>query len=120
MGKVVFLRINPKKKNSKKKNIKHLFIYPRCPRINAYIERQNRTLQDEFIDSNESLVLLSTYEFNEKLIDYLIWYNCQGPHKSLNNLSPIDFIVKHYLKNYRVIHHLAFEKNCVIISFYQI
>ena len=94
------MRINPKKKNSKKKNIKHVFIYPRCPKINAYIERQNRTLQDEFIDSNESLVLLSTYEFNEKLIDYLIWYNCQGPHKSLNNLSPIDFIVKHYLKNY--------------------
>jgi hypothetical protein len=34
------------------------------------------------------------------LIDYFLCYNCQRPHESLNNLSPIDFIVKNYLKNY--------------------
>jgi len=84
----------------KKKNIKHVFIYPRCSKINAYIERQNRTLQDEFVYANEDLILTSVDEFNKKLIDYLLWYNCQRPHKSLNNLSPIDFIIKHYLKNY--------------------
>jgi transposase InsO family protein len=65
----------------KKKNIKHVFIYPRCPKINAYIERQNRTLQDEFVYANEDLILTSVDEFNKKLIDYLLWYNCQRPHK---------------------------------------
>ncbi|MFN4152608.1 MAG: hypothetical protein ACK4IX_16825 [Candidatus Sericytochromatia bacterium] len=57
----------------KEKHIKHLFIYPRCPKINAYIERGNRTLQEEFVDDNEYLVLDGgVYEFNEKLIEYLI------------------------------------------------
>lgn len=31
-------------------HIPHLFIYPRCPKIDAFIERYNRTLQEEFID----------------------------------------------------------------------
>jgi len=36
----------------KEKGIKQNFIYPRCPRINGYVERANRTLQDEFINEN--------------------------------------------------------------------
>jgi len=65
----------------KKKNIKHVFIYPRYPKINAYIERQNRTLKDDFVYTNEDLILTSVDEFNKKLIDYLLWYNCQRPPK---------------------------------------
>ena len=34
----------------KKRNIKHNFIYPRCPKINGFVERANRTLQEEFIN----------------------------------------------------------------------
>ncbi|BAL80245.1 integrase core domain-containing protein [Caldisericum exile] len=80
----------------KKKNIKHNFIYPRCPRINGFIERANRTLQEEFIDLNLLLLLDNINEFNKRLIDYLIWYNTQRPHKSLNNLTPIDYVLKYY------------------------
>jgi transposase InsO family protein len=65
----------------KKKNIKHIFIYPRGPKRNAHIERQNRTLQDEFFYVNEDLILTSVYKFNKKLIDYFLWYNCQRPPK---------------------------------------
>ena len=36
----------------KGKGIKHNFIYPKCPRINGYVERANRTLRDEFINEN--------------------------------------------------------------------
>jgi hypothetical protein len=53
----------------KKKNIKHVFIYPRYLKINAYIERQNRILEDEFVCANEDLTLTSVDEFNKKLID---------------------------------------------------
>lgn len=50
--------------------------------------------------SFEDLVLSSIDEFNEKIIDYLIFfYNCQRPHQVLNNLSLIDFIVRSCLKN---------------------
>ena len=80
----------------KKRNIKHFFIYPRCPRINGYIERANRTLQEEFIDSHLNLLLEDIDEFNRRLMDYLVWYNTERPHSSLNNLTPIDFLLKYH------------------------
>ena len=73
----------------KKRNIKHNFIYPRCPRINGYIERANnllrkiadykgvRTLREEFIDLHLDLMLEDIDEFNRKLMDYLVWYNTE-------------------------------------------
>ena len=76
----------------KEKGIKHNFIYPRCPRINGYVERANRTLQDEFINENIFLLADDIDTFNRKLMDYLIWYNTQRPHKSLNNLIPIEIL----------------------------
>ena len=78
----------------KRKNIRHLFIYPRCPKINAYVERANRTLQEEFIEGHEEYALEGIDEFNSRLIDYLVWYNTKRVHKSLGNVSPINHLLK--------------------------
>lgn len=78
----------------KGKSIKHLFIYPRCPKINAYVERANRTLVEEFIEGNEHLVFNNINDFNCALVDYLVWYNTERVHKSLGNVSPIDHLLK--------------------------
>jgi len=78
----------------KVKNINHLFIYPRCPKINAFIERSNRTLTEEFIDGHEEYMLEGVEEFNSRLIDYLVWYNTKRVHKSLGNISPINYLLK--------------------------
>jgi transposase InsO family protein len=78
----------------KRKNIKHLFIYPRCPKINGFIERANRTLQEEFINGHEEYALEGIEEFNSRLMDYLVWYNTKRIHKSLGNVSPIDNLLK--------------------------
>jgi transposase InsO family protein len=80
----------------KKRNIKHNFIYPRCPRINGFIERANRTLQEEFIDMHLNLLLEDIDKFNRKLMDYLVWYNTERPHESLNNLTPVNYLLKYY------------------------
>ncbi|MEA3314011.1 MAG: integrase core domain-containing protein, partial [Caldisericota bacterium] len=64
----------------------------RCPRINGYVERSNRTLQEEFINNHLNLLATDINAFNSKLIDYLIWYNTKRVHKGINNLSPIDFL----------------------------
>lgn len=72
--------------------IPHLFIYPRCPKINGVIERYNRTLQEEFIDCNLDLIH-DTILFNQKLADYLIFYNTKRVHKSLGLKSPMDFLI---------------------------
>jgi putative transposase len=77
----------------KRDGIPHLFSYPRCPKINAYIERYNRTLQEEFID-NHLDVIHDKELFHQKLADYLIFYNTQRVHKGLGNKTPVDYLIE--------------------------
>jgi transposase InsO family protein len=76
-----------------KDNIPHYFIYPNCPKIDTFIERYNRTLQDEFIDPNLE-VIHDKGVFGQKLTDYIVYYNAQRPHHSLGNLSPLQYFVE--------------------------
>lgn len=71
--------------------IKHQFIYPRMPKINSYIERFNRTIQEEFILRNDE-IYYDIQAMNRKLTKYLFWYNYLRPHRSLNYMSPMNFI----------------------------
>jgi hypothetical protein len=50
-------------------------------------------LQEEFIDTYLNLLLENVDGFNEKLMDYLVWYNTERPHGSLSNLTPINFLL---------------------------
>jgi transposase InsO family protein len=77
----------------KRDGIPHLFSYPRCPKINAYIERYNRTLQEEFIDNHLDLIH-DKAQFHQKLADYLIFYNTQRIHKGLENKTPVDYLIE--------------------------
>lgn len=78
----------------KKRKIKHLYIYPRCPKINAFVERANRSLREEFVNPHINSLLDGLEIFNHKLMEYLVWYNTKRVHKGLNNLSPIDYLLK--------------------------
>lgn len=77
-----------------KHNIEHFHTYPRSPKMNAYIERFNRTLNEEFLKPNRLLCASNILEFNQKLIDYLVYYNTKRPHHSLNLLSPMEFMLE--------------------------
>lgn len=80
-------------------NITHYWNYPGRPYRQGHIEKYNRTIQEEFIDWNEFL-LEDTNQFNKKLIDWLLWYNTQRYHWSLNLTSPVDFLIKNnFLSN---------------------
>jgi transposase InsO family protein len=57
----------------------HWHSYPRTPKMNAHVERFNRTIQEEFIDYHEEL-LITPNEFDPPLIPGLIWYNAERPH----------------------------------------
>lgn len=80
----------------KKKKITHLFIYPRCPKINSFVERANRTLNEEFLIQYPFYDDRDLNKFNKDLIDYLIWFNTERAHKALGNLSPINYVLKLY------------------------
>ncbi len=76
--------------------ITHWWTYPRCPRMNAHVERFNRTLQDEFVDYHESLLFNDIAEFNRKLGDYLVQYNTRRPHHALALNSPVQYLLNHH------------------------
>jgi transposase InsO family protein len=42
----------------KEGKIQQLFSYPRCPKINEYIERYSRTLRKEFINNIWSVIFV--------------------------------------------------------------
>jgi hypothetical protein len=68
-------------------NIKHEFIYPRSPKINGVVERFNRTIQEEFL-TRQGEIVYNKNLFNQKLTNYLIWYNTKRPHQALNYMTP--------------------------------
>ena len=77
----------------KELHLTHYHTYPRTPQMNAHLERFNRSIQEEFIDFKQYL-LLNSDEFNQELIDYLIFYNIERVHCAFQNkLSPIQFIM---------------------------
>jgi hypothetical protein len=71
--------------------LRHQFIYPKRPRINGFIERFNRTVQEEFILRSDD-IYYDINSFKKKLTKYLAWYNYQRPHSALKYVSPMQFI----------------------------
>lgn len=68
----------------------HFFNYPRHPRSNAHLERFNRTIQQQLVNWH----LDELYEpevFNQSLMQYLIWYNTEKPHRSIGNIPPLRY-----------------------------
>jgi putative transposase len=77
----------------KKRQIKHLFTYPRCPKINGVVERFNRTLREDFLNLN--LHLLGRPKlFHRKLMDYLLFFNTKRPHQALGQKSPLGYALE--------------------------
>lgn len=77
-----------------KLDIRHYHTYPRCPKMNGTVERFNRTLSEDFIQHHLPLLRDDILQFNESMIDWLLWYNAERPHESLGMLSPLQYYVK--------------------------
>lgn len=72
-------------------NITHYHTYPRCPKMNAHIERFNRTISEEFVVYHRALLRDDVAVFNTQLGEWLRWYNEERPHESLGFLSPLEY-----------------------------
>jgi transposase InsO family protein len=73
--------------------IKHFHNYPRHPQSNAYVERFNRTIRSQFLKYYEGDIQ-NIQSFNRDLIEYLLWYNIQKPHRGIGNRSPMEYYMK--------------------------
>jgi transposase InsO family protein len=72
----------------------HYHTYPRTPKMNAHVERFNRTLSEEWIIYHRSSLRDDVPRANQLLIDYLLWYNTKRPHSALGLKSPFQGIVE--------------------------
>jgi transposase InsO family protein len=78
----------------KELHLTHYHTYPKMPKMNAHLERFNRTIQDDWIDWHLS-DLINPDIFNRSLVDYLIFYNTERVHCAFQNkLSPVQFMIQ--------------------------
>ena len=77
----------------KELKVSHYFSRARTPKDNAECERFNRTLQEEFISLGNMTTDIGV--FNRNLTEWLIEYNFNRPHQTLDYLTPIEFTQKY-------------------------
>jgi transposase InsO family protein len=76
----------------------HFFNYPKHPESNACLERFNRTIQEQCVNLYIDY-LDEPDDFNRKLMEYLMWYNTEKPHRGIGNLPPLRYYLDHFLTN---------------------
>ena len=77
----------------KENNITHYHTYPKTPKMNAHCESFNGTIQEEFVDYHINLLFDDLTFFNEKMKDYLFFYNTKRVHCAFKNkLAPLEVL----------------------------
>ncbi len=76
--------------------IAHWHTYPKTRKMNAHVERFNRTIQEDFVDYHEDLLFTDLGAFNDKLAEWLIFYNTLRPHHALGLRTPLQFVAQQH------------------------
>lgn len=69
-------------------SITHKWSLPHSPKVNGYVERFNGVIQAEFIDYHVDLGVIDKPLFDQKLSEWMVWYNTRRPHHSLGLKTP--------------------------------
>jgi transposase InsO family protein len=73
--------------------IKHVWTYPKHPKVNGVIERFNRSLQEEWLDMYQD-ELIEPVLANKRIAEYLYFYHNDRIHEGLGNRTPAQVIGK--------------------------
>lgn len=85
-----------------KQKITHTFSYPKQPKMNAYVESYNKTIQLECLKRKDALLPINI--LNRKIADYLIEYNSWRPHQSLGYQVPLLVYLKYWFAHHKKVH----------------
>ena len=67
--------------------IKHVWTYPKHPRVNGVVERFNRSLQEEWLDMYQD-ELINPDLANTRIAEYLYFYHNDRIHEGLGDQTP--------------------------------
>jgi transposase InsO family protein len=81
----------------KEQELIHYHNYPKSPKSNAFIERFNRTIREQFVQC--ALHEPGSQEFKKELADYIIWYNTKKAHRGLDYITPLQYLIKNTQKS---------------------
>ena len=90
----------------KQRKITQFWNYPRSPKMNVYVERFNRSIQEEFANYNLITLRDNIAEFNKELQDYLNFYNCHRPHLGLQKDTGQFILPMQHLKQYHQMRYI--------------
>lgn len=76
----------------------HYHNYPGSPKMNPFIERFNRSIQEEFVDVKEVNPYNDIHGFNIELMKYLLFYNTRRIHSGIGNIVPLMYVFRHLLR----------------------
>ena len=74
----------------------HYFNYPHHPQSNGHVERFNRTVQEQFAYYNTD-ILDQPDDFNRALMNYLVWYNTEKPHRGIGKVPPLRYYLDKFV-----------------------
>ena len=73
----------------------HIYTRIKTPKDNSINETFNRTMQEEFMETDEYfepyLTETNLIEANKRLTEWLIFYNFNRPHQALDYLTPFEY-----------------------------
>jgi transposase InsO family protein len=81
----------------KESHLTQVYSRIKWPKDNPCLERFNRTLQDEWLALSE-IGLDEVKEANQDLTNWLIEYNFNRPHETLDYLTPIEYAHTNYFQ----------------------
>ncbi|MDA3793478.1 MAG: integrase core domain-containing protein [Elusimicrobia bacterium] len=88
-------------KTSKEFGINRYFSRVKTPKDNPEIERFNQTLEYEWL--NDGNFELNCNNFNKRLTKWLVEYNFNRPHQTLDYLTPMEYIEKEHNEKSKVL-----------------
>lgn len=80
-----------------KHNIQQIYSRARTPKDNASLERFNRTIQEEWLETS-AVGLDEISEANIDLTKWLIYYNATRPHQALDYKTPLEYAHNQFFK----------------------
>lgn len=92
-------------------NIIHFYNYPKCPKMNAFIENFNGLIQRQFVDWHYQDLRDDIDSFNIDLVDYLLWYNTKKQHSAIGKIPPLRYYVNTIISKLNLSPLLATQKS---------